>query len=146
MDIIPMSSEHVAQVAALERQSFSAPWSEDAIKGELTNALSFWLVAIENDTVLGYVGSQTVLGEADMMNIAVLPEYRRRSIGKQLVCELIRSLQEKQVYCLSLEVRVSNQPAIALYRQLGFAQVGIRPRYYSAPREDALILRKEWEV
>ena len=146
MDIIPMSSEHVAQVAALERQSFSAPWSEDAIKGELTNALSFWLVAIENDTVLGYVGSQTVLGEADMMNIAVLPEYRRRSIGKQLVCELIRFLQEKQVHCLTLEVRVSNQPAIALYQQLGFAQVGVRPRYYSAPREDELILRKEWEV
>ena len=146
MDIVRMLSEHVSQIAELESVCFSAPWSEAAIQYELTNPLSLWLVAIDGDKVLGYVGSQSVMGEADMMNLAVSPEKRRCGIAKQLVSDLIRCLQEESVHCLTLEVRVSNDSAISLYEQLGFQRVGIRPRYYSAPKEDALILRKEWEL
>ena len=144
MEYCLMSIDHVAQVAALDRACFSMPWSEAVITAELTNPLSLWIVAVDGETVAGYVGSQAVCGEADMMNIAVLPDYRRQGIGKKLVSTLIRVLADREVHSLTLEVRSSNEPAIAMYNLLGFEQVGRRPNYYLAPREDALILRKEW--
>ena len=146
MEIVKMTSDHVQQVAQLEQLCFSAPWSENAVTSELTNPLSCWLVAVNGEKVCGYVGSQAVLGEADMMNIAVDPDYRRQGIAKQLVEQLISELKETGNYQLTLEVRASNEPAIGLYEQMGFQQVGRRPKYYSKPTEDALILRKEWEV
>jgi ribosomal-protein-alanine N-acetyltransferase len=141
-----MTSTHTAQIAALEKRCFSDPWSEKSISSELNNSLSLWIVALDGEVVAGYVGSQTVLGETDMMNIAVAPEYRRQGVGERLVCELIDALKEKGSHSLMLEVRASNEPAKALYHKLGFIQAGRRPGYYRNPREDALILRKEWEV
>ena len=146
MKILDMNESHVAAVAELERLCFSAPWSENAIRSELTNPLSLWLVAVENDRVVGYVGSQTVLDEADMMNVAVSPDARQKGVGNALVTALADRLKANAVRCLTLEVRASNEPAKALYQKLGFIQVGRRPNYYRNPREDALILRKEWEV
>jgi len=146
MEYINMKESHVCQVAELEKTCFSSPWSENAIRGELTNPLSFWLVAVEGDLVVGYVGSQSVMGEADMMNLAVLPAYRRQGIAEQLVLELVQHLHMQNVSCLTLEVRQSNNAAISLYEKLGFKQVGCRPNYYSNPKEAALILRKEWDV
>lgn len=142
MTIERMNEDHVAQVATLEKQIFSDAWSENSVRSELTNELSLWLVALDGDTVAGYIGSQTVLGEADMLNLAVKPEYRRQGLGRQLVNELIRQLD---AHCLTLEVRVSNEPAKNLYESMGFRQVGLRKNYYEKPREDALILRKDWE-
>ena len=144
MEIIRMNESHVSQIAALEKLCFSDAWSENSIRSELSNKLSLWLVAVDGDRVAGYIGSQTVLGWADMMNLCVSPDYRRQGIGEKLTLELERQLRENQVECLTLEVRVSNAPAIALYEKLGFKQVGKRPRYYEKPREDALILRKEF--
>lgn len=141
-----MNAGHIPQIAALEKRCFSDPWSERSIASELENPLSLWLVAVEEDRVVGYVGSQSVLGEADMMNLAVSPDARRQGIGQALVEELIRRLSHERVRSLTLEVRVSNAPAAALYEKLGFRQVGQRPRYYEKPTEDARILRKEWEV
>ena len=146
MEIIPMTRQHVAQVAVLEKQCFSAPWSEDSVAGELDNPLSVWLVCVDRGKVLGYVGSQTVLDETDMMNIAVLPEARRAGIGERLILSLIELLKDRGSRSLALEVRASNTPAISLYKKLGFLQVGRRPNYYRSPREDALILRKEWNA
>ena len=146
IEYIPMNEEHVAPIAQLEKICFSDPWSERSIAYELTNPLSAWFVAVEDGAVLGYVGSQAVLDEADMMNIAVSPEARRRGIAQGLVEVLVAALQEKEVRCLTLEVRASNDPAITLYHKLGFTQVGRRPNYYRNPKEDALILRKEWEI
>ena len=143
MEIIPMNESHVAAVAALEKANFSEPWSENSVRGELSNELALWLVAVENDTVLGYVGSQSVLEEADMMNIAVEESCRRRGVARALVEELVRQLP---AHCLTLEVRASNAPAIGLYESMGFTQIGLRKNYYRKPREDALILRKEWEI
>ena len=140
IEIIPMNESHVAAVAALEKANFTTAWPESAIRSELPNKLSLWLVAVEDGKVLGYVGSQTVLEEADMMNIAGEESARRRGIARTLAEELVRQLP---AYCLSLEVRSSNAPAIALYNSLGFGQVGLRKNYYRNPREDALILRKE---
>ena len=146
MRITLMESAHVSQVAQLEKLCFSAPWSENSISSELTNPLSCWLVALDGDRVAGYVGSQTVLDESDMMNIAVDPQYRRQGIAQALVEELVKCLARKESHCLTLEVRASNAGAIALYEKLGFVQVGLRKNYYRNPREDAMILRKEWTV
>lgn len=146
MEIRDMAEAHVFQIAALEQRCFTDPWSENAVKSELENPLSVWLVALNGETVAGYVGSQTVLGETDMMNLAVAPDFRRRGIGEALVNALVARLKSMGGHCLTLEVRASNAPAQALYQKLGFVQVGRRPRYYEKPREDALILRKEWEL
>ena len=141
-----MTAAHVAQVAALETLCFSDPWSENSVASELNNVLSLWLVALDGETVVGYVGSQSVLGESDMMNVAVHPDYRRQGIAEKLVNELAAALKKRGNHCLSLEVRASNEPAQKLYEKLGFRQVGRRPNYYRNPKEDACILRKEWEI
>lgn len=146
MNILPMTAAHIAPIAALERVCFSDPWPEAAVESELTNPLSLWLVAVEEGQVAGYVGSQSVLGEADVMNVAVSPEFRRRGVARALLLALERRLAENAVHCLTLEVRASNEPAISLYHSLGYVQVGRRPNYYHKPREDALILRKEWSL
>lgn len=139
-----MTDAHVSQIAELEKLCFSDPWSEKSVASELKNPLALWLVALNGATVAGYIGSQSVGDEADMMNVAVHPDYRRQGIARELVTGLVSALAEKGVHSLALEVRVSNAPAIALYEQLGFRQVGLRPNYYRNPKEDALILRKEW--
>lgn len=142
MIIRQMKVSDVAAIAELEKRCFSDPWSADSIASELVNPLSYWLVAEVDGQVAGYVGSQSVLDAADMMNIAVSPEYRRRGVAKALVNALIAYLSKNDVIALLLEVRVSNEPAITLYEKMGFQQVGRRPNYYRNPREDALILRK----
>ena len=139
-----MNSDHVPQVAYLETVCFHDPWSEKSIASELENALSLWLVAVEDDDVIGYVGSQTVLGWTDMMNVAVHPDHRRKGVGEKLVLALEDALKAQESTCLTLEVRVSNDPAKALYEKLGFTEVGRRKNYYRDPKEDALIMRKEW--
>lgn len=146
MILTEMKTEHIAQVAALEKICFSDPWSQRSVASELDNKLAYWLVALEGDTVAGYIGSQTVMEETDMMNVAVHPDYRRKGIAEALVDGLVEALKERGSHCLTLEVRASNAPAKNLYEKLGFSQIGRRPNYYRNPREDALILRKEWEL
>lgn len=146
MTIVPMNEAHVAPIAALEKICFGDPWSEKSIASELDNPLSLWLAAMEGDTLVGYVGSQTCMDETDMMNIAVSPAYRRKGVGRALIEALMDALKENGSRCLTLEVRASNQGAIALYQSLGFSQIGLRKNYYHNPKEDALILRKEWTV
>lgn len=146
MTIEKMNAGQVAQIADLEKICFSDPWSENSIASELENKLAHWLVAQEREMVAGYIGSQTVMGETDMMNVAVHPDFRRRGIAEALVKRLVEDLQAMESHCLTLEVRASNAPAIALYEKLGFSQIGRRKNYYRNPREDALILRKEWEI
>ena len=126
--IVPMMQDDVPQVAALEAACFSDPWSAQILSNELQNELSLWLVAKDGDTVLGYVGSQSVLDEADMMNLAVRETVRRQGIARLLVLSLCRQLHEKGVMSLTLEVRDSNEPAIRLYSSLGFLQVGRAPQ------------------
>jgi ribosomal-protein-alanine N-acetyltransferase len=144
--IIPMTQNHVSSVAALETVCFTDPWSENSVASELVNPLSVWLVAEAEGAVVGYVGSQTVMGETDMMNVAVHPNYRRSGIARMLILELIKALKERESSSLTLEVRASNVPAITLYTNLGFVETGRRRNYYRNPKEDALILRKEWDL
>ena len=146
MTILKMAESHVPQIAELEKLCFHDPWSISSIASEVSNRLSLWLVAAEDDQVIGYVGSQTVLGETDMMNIAVHPEYRKQGIATLLINDLVDKLKEQGSHSLMLEVRASNEPAISVYRKLDFMEVGRRKNYYRNPKEDALILRKEWNL
>ena len=145
MMITEMKADHVPQVAALEKLCFADPWSEMSIASELQNLWSYWLVAVSGDTVVGYIGSQSSIDEADVMNVAVQPVFRRQGIAEKLISTLVEELKKRGIHALMLEVRASNAPAIALYEKLGFQQVGLRKNYYRNPKEDALILRKEWE-
>ena len=146
MMILPMTSDHVFQVALLEKLCFSDPWSENSVAGELTNQLAHWLVAVDGERTVGYVGSQTVMDESDMMNVAVHPDYRKQGIATALIVGLVEELRKRGSRCLTLEVRASNENAISVYRKLEFGEVGRRKNYYRNPREDALILRKEWAL
>ena len=146
MEIRKMTDREVPQVAELEKLCFAMPWSEKSVAGELDNPLALWLVAMEGDRLAGYVGSQTVMDETDMMNLAVAPQFRRQGVGETLVNALTASLKELGSRCLTLEVRDSNEAARALYGKLGFTEIGRRRGYYRDPREDALILRKEWKI
>ena len=146
MEYVLMREDHLEQIAEIEKICFSDPWSLRSISSELHNPLSLWIIAEDNGQVAGYVGSQSVLGEADMMNLAVVPEFRRQGVGCKLVQKLVEELKLRGTHILLLEVRASNEPAISLYEELGFVQVGRRPNYYVHPKEDALILRKEWSL
>ena len=143
MIITNMTIHHVAQVAELEKICFQDPWSEKSVAAELEHDYSLWLVAMEGETLAGYIGSQISYGEADMMNVAVSPDHRRKGIGEKLILALMEELKARECISLALEVRASNAPAIALYEKLGFGQIGLRKNYYRNPKEDALILRKE---
>lgn len=135
-----MTEADVAAVAELEKQCFSMPWSENSIRSELDNELSLWLVAEDQGVVCGYVGSQTVLDESDVMNVAVSESARGKGIGEALMRQLMVELSAIHSEKLTLEVRASNLPARGLYAKLGFSEVGVRKNYYRDPREDALIL------
>ena len=141
-----MKAEHVPQVAQLEKLCFADPWSEKSIATELDSPWSYWVVAVADGQVVGYVGSQSSYEQADIMNVAVHPDWRRRGIAESLIDCLMKELRTRNCMALMLEVRASNAPAITLYEKLGFHQVGLRKNYYRNPKEDALILRKEWEV
>ena len=141
--IMPMAECHIDAIAALEKLCFSDPWSRNSIVSELNNEWSFWLVAVDGDTVAGYIGSQLVPPEADVMNLAVAPAYRRQGVGQSLLNALTFELKQRQISSLSLEVRLSNTPARTLYEKNGFSLAGSRKKYYVNPEEDALIMRKE---
>ncbi len=138
--LTPMTEEHIPQIAALERACFSHPWSEDALRAELWNDSAVVIAAEgEDGTVLGYAGLQTVLDEGYINNVAVDPRFRRQGVAGQLVEAFLRFGAARLAF-LTLEVRASNAPAIALYEKYGFAQAGRRRDYYDDPREDALLM------
>ena len=144
MNITEMNASHVPQVAQLEQLCFADPWSEKSIASELTSKWSYWLVAVEDDRVVGYIGSQSSIDESDVMNVAVHPDYRRKGIAENLINHLVEELKNRGSHALLLEVRASNAPAIGLYEKLGFEQIGLRKNYYRNPKEDALILQKRF--
>ncbi len=135
--VIPMSAEHIPMLAALEACCFADPWSEAALREELHNPPARFLVALCDGEVAGYLGCHHVADEAYITNVAVFPAFRRKGVGRALV-EAAKK-QADGMYRLSLEVRASNQPAIALYRSLGFVEDGVRPRFYAHPTEDAIL-------
>ena len=146
-DIIPMTADHLDQVAELERRCFSDPWSRRMLSEHLENECAATLVALGADgTVLGYAGLLVVLDEGYITNVAVAPEYRRQGIASELLEVFRRFGEGNRLAFLTLEVRASNAPARALYTRHGYAEVGCRKNYYDHPKEDAIIMRKEWQT
>ena len=142
--LTPMTMEHVPQVAALERACFSRPWSEAMLENELWNDSAVVIVAEgEDGTVLGYAGLQTVLVEGYINNVAVADAYRRQGVADELIAAVVRFGQAKLAF-LTLEVRASNAPAIALYAKHGFAEAGRRKNYYDDPKEDAILMTRNF--
>lgn len=144
--IVPMTADHLDEVAELERICFSTPWSRNMLAEELDNYLSAFLVALDdNGAVVGYAGLQSVLDEGYITNIAVRPECRRQGVAKKLLQVFLDFAQGHGLAFLTLEVRASNYDAIALYGSRGFRSVGRRKNYYEHPREDAIIMTKEFD-
>ena len=142
--LTPMTAEHIPQIAALERACFSHPWSEDALREELWNDSAVIIAAEgEDGTVLGYAGLQTVLDEGYINNVAVDQRFRRQGVADELIAAFVRFGRAKLAF-LTLEVRSSNAPAIALYAKHGFREVGRRKNYYDDPREDAILMTLEF--
>ena len=139
MQILAVQKEHLPRIAALEEACFSAPWSEAALLEALENPAYTLLAAFDGETLLGYGGMYTVAGENSVTNIAVFPENRRIGVGRALVRGLVRAAEEQDADSLTLEVRVSNTGARALYESEGFQNLGVRPRFYEKPEEDAVI-------
>ncbi len=142
MDIVPMSDNHIRQIAELEKVSFSVPWSEDGLRNELSNDTAHFLVALSGKKVIGYIGVHEICGEAYITNVAVFPEYRRLGIGETLIDAATYGADTRNCEFISLEVRVSNVPAIELYKKQGYNIVGQRKNFYSNPTEDAYIMTK----
>lgn len=141
--VINMTLRHVGEVARLEREVFSSPWSEKALGDSIGQDTSLFLVCEKDEEVAGYVGCYIVCDEAAITNVAVFPKYRRQGIAESLISELKRRTSEKGCSVITLEVRVSNTPAISLYEKLGFKTVGCRRGFYSNPREDAYVMLYE---
>lgn len=140
MRIIPMTAAHVEAVAALEQTCFSTPWSAEALAEELTNPHAVFRVAVDDtDRVVGYVGMHHLVDEGFITNVAVAPAARRTGVARALIDHLTEYGTAHRLYRITLEVRVSNIPAITLYEGAGYLRDGVRPGFYRAPAEDAAI-------
>lgn len=139
--ICPMSGEHIAAVARLEEECFASPWSAEGLAEELSNPLSHFLVAV-SDEVIGYIGVQEICGEAYITNIAVTAAARRCGAGRALLRAACDGAQKRGCEFITLEVRVSNAPARALYAAEGFEPCGVRKNFYTRPQEDGVIYTK----
>ncbi len=140
MIIRKMTNANISIAAEIEKKCFVHPWSEQSIESEFSRENSIFLMAFEEETPVGYVGLSVVLDEGYIGNLAVVEDYRRKGIGKALMLELINECKTLDLAFVTLEVRVSNEPAVKLYESLGFTQVGCRKNYYKDPIEDALLL------
>jgi ribosomal-protein-alanine N-acetyltransferase len=141
LSVEPMTLDDVAAVHRIERASFPAPWPDYAFRQELqTNRLAHCLVVRSGDETVAYGGLWIMVDEAHITTFAVLPEWRRQGIGGRLMLGLVDIARALDARVMTLEVRLSNKAARALYAKFGFRPVGVRPRYYSDNGEDALIM------
>lgn len=143
--IRPMVLEDLPQVIKIERESYRSPWSLDDFVREITmNTRAQYFVVVEDDEVVGFVGTWLLADEGHITNIAVTTEKRGKGYGKLLTLEAIKSLQERQASYIILEVRVSNEKAINLYKSVGFRIIQLRKGYYMDTNEDAFVMIKDF--
>ena len=135
--IVSLNEAHLRSLAELESLCFPDPWSEASLREELTNPCARFLVALCEGEIAGYLGCHHLADEGFITNVAVFPAWRRRGVARALL--RAAQTQARSLTRLSLEVRVSNTAAIALYESLGFVPDGIRPRFYAHPTEDAAL-------
>ena len=137
-----MEESDLDRVTVLEGEIFSMPWSKQAFLDGLKNEKAIYLVAENAQEVVGYCGVYNILGEGDIVNVAVAKEYRGNGIALQMLRVLLQLGEKAGIEAFTLEVRAGNAPAIYVYEQLGFAVEGVRKNFYEKPTEDALIMWK----
>lgn len=142
IEVFPMQEADLEQVTKIEHGIFTKPWSQNAFLDSMTRKDTIYLVAKEVGIVMGYCGGYCSFDELEITNVAVKQEYRRHNIGRRLVERLIQDANKQGVTRFLLEVRESNQGAIALYESLGFHIEGVRKNFYEKPTENALIMWK----
>ena len=141
LEIVPMRRSHLKAVIGIERRIFPSPWSLGLYMSEITQpATRAYYVACVGPDVVGYAGMMVVVGEAHVTNIGVAPEWQRHGVARRLLLQLAREARRRSGQHLTLEVRVSNVGAQALYHEFGFAPAGVRKNYYSEVHEDALVM------
>lgn len=133
-----MKPHHLDGVVNIENICFANPWSRADLEQQLNLDTSHFAVATLDGNVVGYMGLQIFCGEGYVTNVAVLPDFRRMGIAKKLIEHQIQN----EMSFITLEVRESNLPAIKLYESCGFENVGIRPKFYSNPTENAIIMTR----
>lgn len=137
-----MSYDDLPQVHAIENQCFTTPWAISFFKYELTHRQTILKVAVFNNQIVGYVCLRTILDVTHILNLAVLPGFRRRGIGSMLLRNALQELMslKPDTNLITLAVRESNTAAIKLYEKFGFKVIGRRTSYYQKPYEDAVIM------
>lgn len=143
MEIRQMQLDDLEQVMEIENENFSVPWTETGFFTFLIREDTLFLVAQEKEEILGYCGVVMVQDEGDITNVAVKKSWQNQGVGKKLMEELVKPTEQEGVARLFLEVRASNEPALRLYRNMGFVQTGIRKNYYEEPREDGIVMMRE---
>ncbi len=139
MTPVRVARVHLAAIAQLEREAFVHPWTEQALELLCTDA-AFGFVVIEGERALAYGGMMCVAGEGQITNIATAPDCRGKGLGSAVMAALLSHARALGLFEISLEVRESNAPAIALYEKFGFTVAGKRPRFYTNPTETALVM------
>lgn len=140
--IVPMKEAHVCALAQIDAMCFSDPWTQQGFEAELTSTTACFFVAEQGETVVGCAGMHCICGECYIDKVCVPPQNRRKGIAQALVGKLVDYAQRQHAEFLTLEVRASNVPAIALYSKFGFAPVGVRKSFYTNPNEDAVLMTK----
>lgn len=135
-----MLPKDLDQIVNIEKICFSLPWSKTSFENELKNEFAYYQCAEVSGKIAGYMGMWRIVDECHITNVAVLPEYRNQGIAGKLIQKMVEICKCSEISTMTLEARVSNQPAINLYKKFGFFSVGKRPNYYIKPVEDALIM------
>ena len=138
--IRPMLKTDIDSVLAIEQVSFSVAWSEDAFMQEMDNSKAYYLVMEENNQIIGYGGFWKIFDEGHFTNLAILPAYRNKGLGKKLIEAMLNYARTLGISKVTLEVREKNENALRAYKSLGFYIEGKRNRYYTNPVEDAIIM------
>ncbi|NLL63842.1 MAG: ribosomal protein S18-alanine N-acetyltransferase [Ruminococcaceae bacterium] len=144
MKIIAMDETHLDALAELEVECFATPWSKASFEEYLNNPNAFFFVAIDEEKVIGYIGSYIVNGEAYITNIAVTKANRGLGIGTSLVFICTENAKDMGAEFITLEVRLSNIGAQNLYKKFDYISEGVRPGFYRDPDEDALIMTRRF--
>ena len=137
-----MTNEDVPFVAAIEKETFSMPWSESSFKDALANAENIYMVAEVDGNIAGYCGMWKSFNEGQIYNMCVRKDMRKNGIGEKLFCAFLEEGIKKGMTAFTLEVRAGNKGAVALYEKCGFENVGTRKNFYDNPKEDAIIMWK----
>ena len=142
LTIVPMTEAHLEAVYEIECQSFSDPWPRSDILFEMTREHTISIVAVSGNRVLGYAMMRHIVNEGHICNIAVHEDYRQMGVGHAIVDGLVAAARARDMMGMTLEVRIGNRAAMALYHRHGFKVEGYRERYYRDPTEDAAIMWK----